>query len=265
MLTAAKRKYGFMLTAWKLNLAGVMEFRMSFFLTAGMMMLNNTVFLFFWVMYFQRFPLINGWDITDVLMIWAVSTAGYGWSNMLFGNGGRIAFLVAHGELDLYLSQPKPVLLNVLVNRMVLTAIGDFLFALILYLWFGDHSPLGAVKYVLAVLLTGLIFLFFRVLIQSMAFYIGNAEGLASQLYMGLITFSTYPTDIFQSWGKIMLFTVMPAGFISYMPIGLMRQADWPFISGTAAAVVVLGIGAALVFYRGLARYSSGNRMGLRS
>ncbi|AHV96499.1 ABC transporter permease [Paenibacillus sabinae] len=264
MLTAVKRKYGFVFTAWKLNLAGAMEFRLSFFMTAGMMALSNMVFLFFWAMYFHRFPLINGWTLSDVMMVWAVSTAGFGISNMLFGNTLRIAFIVANGDLDLYLAQPKPVLLNVLVNRMSLTAVGDFVFGLVIYVWFGQHTPLGLLKYAAAVLLAAMIFTFFNLLIQSLAFYIGNAEGIGYQMFIGFISFSTYPTDIFKSWGKIMLFTVLPAGFISYLPVGFLREFNWGFMVGLVAAVTVLGMGAWTLFHQGLARYSSGNRMGLR-
>lgn len=264
MLTAVRRRYGFVLTAWKLNLAGAMEYRMSFFLTAGMMILNNAVFLFFWAMYFGRFPLVNGWSLTDVMMVWAVSTAGFGASNSLFGNSLRLANMVAQGDLDAYLIQPKPVLLNILVNRMSLTAVGDFLFGLIIYGWFGDHSLPGALKFGASVVLAAMIFTFFHLLTQSLAFYIGNAEGIGYQLFLGFVSFSTYPTDIFKSWGRLLLFTVLPAGFISYMPVGLLRHTDWRFIGELALAVALLGTGSVVLFHRGLARYSSGNRMGLK-
>lgn len=264
MLTAVNR-YRFVWTAWKLNLAGAMEFRMSFLLTAGMMMLNNAVFLFFWGVYFGRFPLVNGWDFRDVMMVWAVSTAGFGLSNTLFGNGLRIAYLVAHGELDAYLTQPKPVLLNVLVNRMSPTAVGDFMFGVILYGIFGDHSVFGLLKYAAACFLGLVIFLSFFVLTQSLAFFVGNAEGIGFQCFMGFVTLSTYPTDIFKSWGKLVLFTVIPAGFISYMPIGFLKAADAGFMAGLTAATLLFSAGAYLLFHTGLRRYSSGNRMGARS
>ncbi len=268
MSTAGKglmRKYGFVLTAWKLNLAGAMEFRMSFFLTAGMMMLNNAVFLFFWAMYFQRFPLVNGWSLNDVMMVWAVSTTGYGISNVLFGNALRIANLVAGGDLDAYLIQPKPVLLNVLVNRMSLLAAGDLLFGLVCYGIFGDHSLAGFGKFAIAALFSTLLFTFFHILTQSLAFYIGNAENLGYQFFIGFVTFSTYPTDIFKGMGRILLFTVIPAGFISYMPIGLLRTPEVGFLTGLLLVTALLGISAITVFYKGLARYSSGNRIGMKS
>lgn len=263
-MSTAGKLWRFCLTSWKLNLAGAMEFRMSFLLTAGMMMVNNAVFLFFWAVYFNRFPLVNGWELRDVMMMWAVGTAGFGLSNMLFGNALRIAYLVSHGELDTYLSQPKPVLLNVLVSRMSVTAIGDFVFGLLLFIIYGNHSVLGIVQYTAAVGLAGFINLFFYVLTQSLAFFIGNAEGLGYQFFITLVTFSTYPTDIFKGWGRIILFTVLPAGFISYMSIGFLKEFQPYFVLSAVAAAAVFGAGGIALFYRGLARYSSGNRMGVR-
>ncbi|UUZ84160.1 ABC-2 family transporter protein [Paenibacillus sp. P26] len=254
----------FVWTCWKLNLAGAMEFRMSFLMTAGMMVVNNIVWILFWSLYFRRFPIVNGWELHDVMMLWAVSAGGFGLSAVLFGNAYRLASLIAGGQIDLYLSQPKPVLLHILISRMSLSAIGDFLFAIGIYILFGDLSWTGLVKFLLALLITMLIFMFFVILGQSLAFFIGNAEGIGQQMFSAILAFSTYPTGIFSGWGKLVLFTVIPAGFISYLPIGLLRETDFVFLSGAlgmSALLFALGTG---VFRLGLKRYTSGNQMGLR-
>lgn len=268
MLTAGSRlrsAAAFLWTCWKLNLAGAMEFRMSFLMTAGMMVVNNFVWIFFWSVYFERFQVVNGWSLQDVMMLWAVSAGGYGVAAVLFGNMSRIAALTANGQLDVYLVQPKPVLLNVLASRMNVSAIGDVAFSVILYLLFGDGSLLGFAKYALAHLVAGSIFLFFMVIVNSLAFWIGNAEGLSGQMLNALLSFSTYPTDIFKGWGRIVIFTAVPAGFVSYMPIGLMREAVQPdFLLGALGAAILLAAGGTRVFYRGLRRYSSGNMTSMR-
>ncbi|MDB4866499.1 MAG: family transporter, partial [Cohnella sp.] len=115
----------FLLTCWKVNVASALEYRLSFFLLAGMMFINNFMWLFFWTLFFHRFPVIHGWRLEDVMMLWAVGAGGFGWANVLFGNFHRIASVVSSGQLDVYLSQPKPVLLNVLASRMSVTAAGD--------------------------------------------------------------------------------------------------------------------------------------------
>lgn len=258
MLTAV-RTIRFMLACWKLNLAGAMEFRMSFLLTAGMMLVNNVVWIFFWGVYFRKFPIVNGWELTDVMMMWAVGAGGYGLSAVLFGNAYSIAGLVAAGQLDTYLAQPKPVLLHLIISRMSVSAIGDIVFALLLFGIFGDSSLAGISKFIGGLLLSMMIFLFFTILVQSLAFFIGNAEGIGHQFFISFITFSTYPTDIFRGLGRLILFSVVPAGFISYLPIGLMKQIQWPFLTSAIGVTILLTAAAICFFYYGLKRYSSGN------
>lgn len=254
----------FVWCCWKLNLAGAMEFRFSFLLTAGMMVVNNIVWILFWGLYFNRFQVVNGWSFQDVMMMWAVSAGGFGLNAVLFGNAPRLAGLIANGQLDIVMSQPKPVLLHLLVGRMSVSAIGDVAFAFMLYALFGDLSPAGLGKFALALLIAVLVFLFFTVTVQSLAFYIGNAEGLGQQLFNGLLAFSTYPTGIFSGWGKLILFTVLPAGFISYLPIGLLRSIEPLFLGEALGMAALLTAGGTLFFYKGLKKYSSGNQMGLR-
>lgn len=263
MLTAVKKLH-FVWTCWKLNLSGAMEFRTSFLLTAGMMLVNNMVWIFFWGVYFQRFPLVNGWELRDVMMMWAVSAGGYGLSAVFFGNASQLAYLVAHGQLDVFLAQPKPVLLHVLVSRMSVSAIGDIVFALLLFLFFGDWTLLGVLKFAAALLIAMVIFTFFMVIVQSLAFFIGNAEGIGQQMNISFITLATYPTDIFRGIGRMMLFAVIPAGFISYMPIGFLRENDVSFTIAAIAAAAGLACFGTWFFYRGLKRYSSGNMTAMR-
>jgi ABC-2 type transport system permease protein len=259
-----RRLLRFVWQCWKLNLAGAMEFRLSFLLTAGMMVVNNVVWILFWGLYFRRFPIVNGWELRDVMMLWAIAAGGFGVMAALFGNAMRIANLIATGQLDVYLAQPKPVLLHVLVSRMSVSAIGDVAFALLIYAAFGDKTALGAVKFSLAMVLSTLIFIFFTVIVNCLAFWLGNTEGLSFQLFNALLTFTTYPTGIFRGLGKLVLFTVIPAGFVSYLPIGLLRQANVPFLLGAAAMTGLLTFAGVRLFYGGLRRYSSGNRIGLR-
>ncbi|TLS50977.1 hypothetical protein FE782_18205 [Paenibacillus antri] len=269
MLTAGRRTratLAYLWTCWKLNLAGAMEFRTSFLLMAGMMVLNNFVWIFFWSLFFQRFDVVNGWTLQDVMMLWAVSAGGFGVAATLFGNMTRLATLIANGQLDVYLVQPKPVLPSVLASRMSVTAIGDAAFSVMLYVMFGDGSWLGFAKYALAHLVAASIFLFFLVIMHSLAFWIGNAEGLTGQMFNALLSVSTYPTDIFKGWARVIVFTAVPAGFISYMPIGLMRGAvQWDFLLGALGMSAALAAGGTWFFYAGLRRYSSGNMMAMRS
>jgi len=263
-MSTAGNWFRFLWTCWKLNLAGAMEFRMSFLLTAGMMIVNDLVWILFWGIYFAKFSGVNGWEFRDVAMMWSIAAGGAGIVGTFFGNANRLSGLISTGQLDAYLVQPKPVLLHVLVSRMSVASIGDILFSLLLYGYSGELTIAGFAKYMLGLAITAMIFLFFAVAVHSLSFYIGNAEGLAVQLYNSILAFATYPTDIFRGWGRILLFTAIPAGFISFMPLGLLKETQVPFLLGAFGAALLSTAGGIAFFYRGLRRYSSGNKMTLR-
>jgi len=264
-MSTAARMTSFVKTCWKLNLAGAMEFRFSFLLTASTMILNNAVWVFFWWIYFNRFQAVNGWTLNDVMLMWAISAGAFGLVSVFFGNAFRLPNLIATGQLDAYLTQPKPILLHVLISRMSMSAIGDLTFAFLLYFWKGDVSFLGFAKFLLANLIGASIFLGVALILGSLAFYMGNTEGMSGMLFDSMVTFTVYPTDIFKGLGKALLFTLIPAGFISYMPIKLLRPAvDVPFLLGALAFASGLTLFAVWFFHRGLRRYTSGNMTGMR-
>ena len=72
----------------------------------------------------------------------------------------------------------------------------------------------------------GAVFLAFNITWQSLAFWLGNAEGLASQMWQALLTFATYPPPLFRGLVKGLLFTALPAAFISHVPVQLLREFD---------------------------------------
>ena len=116
-----------------------------------------------------------------------------------------------------------------------------------------------------AVAVSGAVFTASGVILHSAAFWLGRVENLARQLWEFLITFSIYPRPLFAGALKLMLFTLIPAGFIGYLPVELLREFTWLGLAAAlAGAVLYVGL-ALLVFDRGLRRYESGNRFGVRA
>ena len=247
-----------------LNLSAAMEYRAAFLLQAVGMLLNDCVFVFFWVLYFARFPDVSGWGIRDVALLWAVAATAIGLSATLVGNCTRVATIIVQGQLDYYLGLPRDTLLHVLISRSGMAGWGDVLFGLLAYAFFGRFDPPTLALYVVLVATSLLIYTSFNVLAGSLGFWIGSAEATAFQAQQAAINFSLYPGAMFQGWIRVVLFTVIPAGFISHLPVDLLRSFDpWRMAAllGFAAFSVVA---AAVVFRVGLRRYESGNLVMLR-
>jgi ABC-2 type transport system permease protein len=93
----------------------------------------------------------------------------------------------------------------------------------------------------------------------SLSFYVGNASTLSDQWRDISITFATYPPTLFDGKVKFLLFTVIPAGFISYLPVESLRSMSIvDLLIAIAGAMGVLSAGVGM-FYFGLRRYESGN------
>src|SRR6266567_5530342 len=247
------------------NTQAVMEYRAAFIVQVLTMTANDSLWLFFWWTYFHQFPLTNGWQITDIVILWAVSACGFGISAAVFGNARQLASLVMNGGLDAYLSMPRYSLLHVCVAATDPTAWGDILFAVGAYLFLVHPNAIHIVFFMVLVIMTSFIFTAFMVILCSLAFFLGNTEGLAQQMFGALISFSTYPMDIFHGAVRLLLFTVMPAGFISFIPLQLLRHFTWPLFGAMVGATVLIVSIAVGTFELGLRRYESGNLLGMQA
>ncbi len=247
------------------NLRAALEYRFAFWASVLSMVLNDGMWIAFWTIFYARFPAVRGYELRDVLTIWAIAALGFGLSLGVFGNCWFYAQIVAEGRLDFYLLLPRPVLLHVLVSRMSPSAWGDAAFGLALYLAVARPTPAELGAFLVVSLAAGVIITAFGSIVNALAFWLGQAEGLAQQLQGILITFSTYPTTLFTGVVRVVLFTAIPAGFIAYVPVRFLREWEpWQMaaVLGAAAAYALAGV---LVFARGLRRYESGNLVALRS
>lgn len=244
-----------------------MAYRAAFVLQVFGMLLNDVMLLFFWMILFSRFPTLNGWELHDVIILYALVAMGFGIATGVCGNAGRIADIIASGELDYYLSLPADPLTHVLVSRSSLPAWGDVLFGLLIYLVVAPDWWLRLPLFLLLGILSGTIFIAYSVLFGALAFWIGQSQNLAMQLRNALITFGLYPVDIFPGLVRVLLYTLIPAAFVGSIPATLLTTFPWKgaFPWRQFGALIAMALGSTLlarwVFALGLRRYESGNLM----
>src|SRR6185437_6463913 len=96
------------------------------------------------------------------------------------------------------------------------------------------------------------------VIFSSAAFWLGPVDAAARQLFELVITFSVYPEPLFGGVLRVLLFTLVPAGFVGYVPAHVVQA---PTACGAVGMVVVAGVyagAAAWVFALGLRAYCGG-------
>lgn len=247
------------------NFKGAIAFRASFALQVFSMLFNDAIWVAFWLIYFAKFPVVQGWHRTDVLELWGIVAVSLGLQDVLFGNTLQLGRIVSEGELDIYLSHPQSPLFHVLISRQNVVGWGDILFGVIVLVVSIPWTPVTALTTGVSIIAGNLLFIGFVILTQSLVFFIGGREGLGQQLAQAFITFATYPIGIFHGiLIRVILFGVIPAGLVSSLPAAIIDGVrPWMVWVALACGVAEVCLGR-LVFYRGLTAYSSGNRMTIR-
>jgi ABC-2 type transport system permease protein len=207
---------------------------------------------------------VRNYRFEDVVTVWAVAGLAFGLGTGIFNGGWRFASQVAQGGLDFYLVLPKPVLLHVMVSSMSVSSWGDVAFGIGTYLVLVQPTPANFALYLLLSVVATAVLVSYAVMANALAFWLGNAEGVVRELQSALLVFSTYPGTLFSGTVKVLLYTLVPAGFVAYIPVELLREWSWEraaLLVAAAAAAVAL---STLVFYAGLRRYESGNLLAMR-
>lgn len=249
----------------RLNLLAHLEYRQAFVSQVIAMFINNCFWIAFWAVFFTRFPVLRGWTVEDVYTLWAVASAGFGLAHAVCGNAWYMPGLVARGELDAWMLYPRRLLSHMVLGKQVVTAWGDALFGYASYLILVRPDLPHFAMFVMLTISIAILFVAFSIITGSLSFYLGNAEGLAEQWRFALITFSLYPATLFDGYVRVVLFTVVPAAFVSSLPIEALKTFSFVEVGIVFLAAVTFMIIAIVVFYQGLKRYESGSLMEMRS
>jgi len=248
-----------------INLKSSFALRGAFWLQAGFMVANNVLFFVFWWIFFERFEEIRGWRMGDVAALFGTVAAGFGLAVVFAGGMRDLSRAIVDGDLDAFLTQPKSPLLHLTASRTYASGWGDICSGLAFLAVSGVVDLWSLPLVVVAVLCSATVFIASGILIHSLAFWLGRIEHVARQMWDFLVTFSTYPRTLFSGALKLVLFTVIPAGFIGYLPVELLRSFSWAGLAATISGAAGYVLLAVLVFRSGLRRYESGNRFGVRA
>ncbi len=242
---------------WVAAVAESLTNRRSFWIQIVVMIVNDAVWILFWVFFFQRVDTVRGWDVNQIMVLLAVLTTSAGVVLGLLANARRIGQLVVDGGLDATLALPTSPLPHLLVRRVETTNVGDLVFGIALFVIVGNPTPQRTALFVFGVACSIMIMVGFLVMVGSSAFFVGRNDG-GELGFNALLLFSAYPVDIFAGLTKFFLYAVVPAGFIASAQARLIGDFEWRWAAGLLAVAVALSTTSWFVFNAGLRRYTSG-------
>lgn len=206
--------------------------RTAFWTQIVIMVVNDTVWILFWLLFFGRVGDIRGWGLDELILLFAVLTTAGGIVLGLLNNTRRVGELVVNGGLDSVLALPTAPLPYSLSRRVEIVNVGDLVFGVVLFVAFGHPTPTRAVIYVFGVLCASMIMGGFLVLMGSTSFFVSRNEG-ADLGFHAIMLFSSYPADIFGGATQVFLYAVVPAGFVSTVPAKLISDFSLAWASAT--------------------------------
>lgn len=238
--------------------------RGAYLMEAGLMVANNLIFLAMWWLFFNEFRTVGHWQMQDMAALFAIGGGAYGLFSICFGGTRNIARMILNGGLDSFMTQPKNLLLHIAGSKSSAKGWGHLMTSTLLIL-FGGFATVKTALLVIICMITGsLIFASMRVISHSLCFWLGPIETLSEKYADSLFVFALYPTNIYSDVLQLVMFTCIPAGVITYLPVELIRAFSWAKLCTLFVAASIFCALAFFVFYRGLKRYESGNQFGAR-
>jgi ABC-2 type transport system permease protein len=232
--------------------------RRGFWTQLTVMVANDVAWVVFWLIFFDQVGSVRGWDRDTLLTLLAVLTTSGGVVLGFLANSRHLGQLAADGGLDATLSLPVPPLLHLLARRVHPSNVGDAVFGIGLFVVAGDPTPSRTAWFALVVLLSSTVLASFLVVAGSLSFFVGRND--AGELgFHSILMFASYPVDIFTGAMKVLLYTAVPAGFVSAVPARIVEEPSAGLVSGLLVAAAVIGVAAWVTFTAGLRRYTSGS------
>ena len=233
--------------------------RGSFLLQVLIMVANDIVWIIFWTLFFHRVGNLRGWSLQDILVLWAVLTMAGGAALGVLANCRWVGQMASNGQLDEILVLPVSPLRYLLTTRINASNIGDMVFGLALFLLACNPTPERLLLFLATSLCATVVLVSFLVLAGSLSFFAGSRGEQTDSAFNAVLLFAGYPVDFFGGAIKVILYTVVPAAFVTGLPVSLMRHFD------VATALIYIAVTAGIaalattVFTLGLRRYSSGS------
>ncbi|MDD4557264.1 MAG: ABC-2 family transporter protein [Alphaproteobacteria bacterium] len=234
---------------------------MNFFL----MLLNNLLFVFMWWALLENRGSINGWTMQHLYLMHGINNFGFGIYAVFFRGCEAIPQYIENGSLENYITSPRNSLFLVLTSESTFANWGDIATGIILFICSGYYTDLQNIfTFLVLTMIVSVIFVAFRLALSTLSFYKNDIDRFGHNIFMSFLIFSSQPASVFGGWYKVIYLTIIPAGFISLFPVEIITDFKWVNLAILLSFTTALSSFAIWFFYRGLKRYSSGNKFGVR-
>lgn len=233
--------------------------RASFWFQVAVMVTNDLFFVAFWFLFFNEVESVRGWEVDETLTLLAILATVSGVALGLFPNARRLGEMISDGRIDAALALPADPLGYLLARSVDAALLGDLIFGPLLFVALGDLSADRIALFVFGSVTGSVVFVSFLVLLGSVTFFAGGRGEHTELGFQAILLLSSYPPDIFGGATRVMLYTAVPAAFVSGLPTRLVDDFSIELAATMIAVAAAFGVTAYAAFSAGLRRYRSGS------
>lgn len=212
------------------DLKSKMSYRADFVIsTIGMVMTNLAGFVTFMIL-FNNFPSINGWDRYYMLFLYGFSLVALTPVQCFFDNNWNLRFMVTSGDFIKYCFRPVNVFFYFMSEVFDVKGLGQLAFGVgtLVYSWHHIGIPVTALAIVKLILFLITASLFMIAIMNAAAatcFWIKNS-GYVMVIMFRFKDFAKYPSSIFSGFFKVLFTFVIPIAFVAYYPSLVILEPD---------------------------------------
>ena len=265
MLPSVVAKY--LKLTWRIFLVHVstaLSFRTSFLLN----LIGITLFFggqfFLWIVFYRQFPSLGGWTSQDLCVVYSLYLFSFSLVDTFAGGIMVLARDINAGNLDYYITLPKPILWHIAVSKAEIESIATLLLSASFFITSGKVTIFTFFLFLGTSIFSAFLIFNFYVITQSIAFFLKGFEQGAGALRHLLSIASTYPFSIFPNGLKLIFLTIIPTFFITMMPAQLILDFSLTNLSIVLSSCIISSIIAKIVFTAGLKHYESGNMISVK-
>lgn len=232
---------------------------------AGGALINGLEFVAIWIM-FNSIDSLGGFGLAEIGLLYGATGFGIGVADLVVGSVERIGTKVRLGALDVMMTRPVPLLVQVCADEFAIRRLSRIIQALVVFAWaawFVDWTPLRALVAAEMLVAGGVIFFCLFVSFSCIQFWTSESTEVANAFTYGGNALTQYPLTVFpENLVKTLTF-VLPVAFVNWYPCLYLLGRDDPFdlpswlsFASPVAALVLVGV-TAVCWRAGVRHYTS--------
>ncbi len=212
------------LTYLKIHFKSLLQYKLSFILTAIGQALTSMFSLLAIYFLFDKFGNIQGYTFENVLICFVISYLGFSISECFFRGFDNFSTIISNGEFDRILVRPVSTMLQVLGTKIEFAKIGRAILAIIIFIILLFYCPylLTIDKFITILLMlfgTIVIFSSLHVLKAALTFFTIESLEIMNIFTDGGRDLTQYPLNIYKKWVLDFFTYIIPLSMVNYYPL----------------------------------------------